>query len=176
MNTGLIYVTGMAGTGKSSLQKRLAERGYESIDGDHGYCGFYDTQTGKVVVGPTRETRTPEWLETHDWRFIPDKLDELHAQAQSKLVFLFGTANDEANYRQHFTKIYALMANDSTISRRLRERPGDHAYGKSDHELALTLIANAKAADRYAKLDASFIDAAQPLDDVIDEILRSLEL
>jgi hypothetical protein len=172
--TGLVYITGMAGTGKSSLQKRLSERGYESIDSDHGYCAFYDKQTGEAITGPPRKLRTPKWLETHEWQFIPDKLDELHIQARDKLLFLCGTANNEADYRHCFIKIFALMADDETIARRLRERPGEHAYGKSDHELELTLAANQNAADRYTKLGAVFIDAIQPLDTVIDEILRAI--
>lgn len=173
--TGLVYITGIGGTGKSSLQKRLAERGYDSIDLDHGYCAFIDVQTGEQVLGPTLETRTSEWLEAHEWRFIPGKLDELQNQAHNKLLFLCGTATDEAEYRHYFTKIFALMADDGTITQRLRERPGDHAYGKSDHELELTLAENAKTTDRYAKLGADIIDARQPLDNIIDEILRESE-
>lgn len=175
-HTGLIYITGIGGTGKSSLQKRLIERGYESIDLDHGYCAFINTRTAEEVVGPTREVRSPEWLETHEWRFIPGKLDELQTQVRDKLLFLCGTATDEAEYRHYFTKVFALTADDETITRRLRERSGDHSYGKSDHELRLTLAENAMAVDRYTKLGAVIIDAKQSPDDIINAILRAVEI
>lgn len=173
--TGLIYITGIGGTGKSSLQKRLVERGYESIDGDHGYCAFYNKRTGEAIVSPAREMRTPEWLEAHEWCFIPGKLDELQARSQNQLIFLCGTATDEADHQHHFAKVFALIADDATIAHRLRTRPGEHAYGKSEHELELTLVENAEAADRYAKLGADIIDATKPLDNIIDEILRAIE-
>ena len=149
--------------------------GYTAVDADHGYCAFINRETGEEVTGPTLEIRTPEWLKAHVWRFIPAKIDELRERARHELIFLCGNTRDDGDYLEYFTMIFALIIDDETLTKRLRERPGDHSYGKSDHELKLSLIENAESQGRYAKMGATFIDATKPLDEIIDIILRGIE-
>lgn len=63
----LIYITGAPGSGKTTLQRILSERGYEAHDLDD-YGGPYNKNTDKSVVMPTAEDRSPEWFEAHEWQ------------------------------------------------------------------------------------------------------------
>lgn len=174
-STGLIYITGIAGVGKSTVRGELDRRGYEAYEVDGEFADFFHTETGERSTGHPLAERTPEWRKHHDWIFMKEPLKKLQKRAQNHLVFLCGTTWDEKNYWNIFEKTFALVLDNETLEQRLRGRKGD-AWGKSPHELAETLARNKTQNEEYRNLDATIIDATQPRDDIIDEILRGVRL
>lgn len=173
---GLIYITGVAGTGKSSVRAELESRGYDAHEVDEGFGGFFHTETGKRSRRSIAE-RTPEWYEYHHWIFMKEPLEKLRKRAQNRLVFLCGTTWDEKNYWGVFDKVFALVLDDKTLEYRLKTRPAPEAWGKSPYELAEALARNKSSQNQdYRRLGATIIDATKPPDTIVDEILERIKL
>ncbi len=50
MNSGIIYITGIGGSGKSSVKEELKKRGYEAHDVDEGFANFFNIKTNEKVT------------------------------------------------------------------------------------------------------------------------------
>jgi broad-specificity NMP kinase len=172
-SAGLIYVTGIAGTGKSTVRGELDHRGYEAHEVDGEFADFFHTETGERSTSHTLVERTPEWRKYHDWIFMEEPLKKLQQHAQNRLVFLCGMTYDEKSYWNIFEKTFALVLNNETLEQRLRGRTGN-AWGKSPHELAETLALNEAQNEEYRRLGAIIIDATKPPNEVVEEILQAL--
>lgn len=69
-----------------------------------------------------------------------------------------------------FTAVVCLVLDDATLRRRLAAR-SDH-FGKASDELANTLEWNRTNGANYRRFGASIVDASQPLDAVVEDVLR----
>ena len=174
MVSGLIYITGIGGSGKSTIRSELEKRGYEAHDVDDGFAGFFHVNTGKKSMSSTMAERTPEWRKQHRWIFMEKPLEKLQKRAQKKLIFLCGVTWDDMNYWDMFKKVFALVLDNETLKHRLKTRTTND-WGKLPHEFEETLYWNKTAKEDYKKLGAEIIDATKPVNQVVDEILKSLE-
>jgi broad-specificity NMP kinase len=167
-----IYITGLPGAGKSAVCKELTRRGYEAHEGDERHLSaFYHNETGeKIVRHVTATERTPEWRALHEWKMSVDALRKLKAKAANKPVFLCGVTSNEDEYIGMFDKVFALVLDEHTLRQRIKAREED-SYGKNEHELAEVLNWQKSAGTEYRDAGAHIIDAAKPLDQVVDEIL-----
>jgi len=170
----LIYVTGIAGAGKSEVFKELKKRGYEAHEGDDNLSSFYNNETGEVVERPQASSeRTKEWRKHHTWMMSKDKLLELKDTAKEKPVFVCGVASNEDEYIDVFDKVFALDIDTETMKHRINTRTsGD--FGKSTHEMKTLLEWQETTADYYQKVGAHVIDATKPVTSVVDEIVSSI--
>ncbi len=168
---GLYYVTGTPGVGKSAVRAELQRRGYEAHETDD-LAAFYDIRTGqKTSSGQTAKERTPEWRKHHQWKIPPQTVAELARASAGNTVFLCGVVANDAEFWDLFTRVFCLYLPPSGLEQRLTQRPDAEAHGKNAHELANTLAWASYAKQQYTDLGAVIIDAAQPLDTVVDEIL-----
>lgn len=170
----LIYVTGAPGSGKSSLQKELESRGYETHDlDDRSLGGPHNKSTNELVVIPPTDKRTPEWFDEHEWRIYPEAIKDLKNQAASKDIFICGVAASDGDILPLFDKILYLDIDDDTLKHRLSSR-SDNDYGQNDFEVS-EILGRKRALDlKYAKLKVTKIDATKPLGDVADEIISKI--
>ena len=115
-----VLVTGMSGTGKSSLLDELAARGYRAVDTDYG--GYFQ------VVGGERL-----------WR--EDRISALLSSAPDELpgaLFVQGTTRNQVLFYPRFHHIVLLSAPPGVLAERLASRTSN-PYGKDPAELAETL-------------------------------------
>jgi broad-specificity NMP kinase len=151
-------VEGLSGTGKSSVYEELNRRGYKAISADRAWAHHADPDTG-LPGGPIH----------HD-NFIWDEreaVSELESP-EPELLFVCGSSRNRDRFLPHFTKIFNLRIDDDTMRRRLQERTDDDwPLGREGVELMLRL-------NRSHEKPAGAIDvnAAQPLEQVVDELLR----
>lgn len=167
----LIYVTGVPGTGKSTIQKELERRGYEAYDIDQSrFGGPTNLVTGEPVPMPPIEERGAEWFARHEWRVSRTAIEELKEQSEGRLVYLCGTATTEHLVWDLFDKVLYLQIDETTLRSRLAGRGGND-FGKTEHELLLILERYREAQAGLKDLDAIMIDATGELDTVVSSIL-----
>ena len=149
---------GLSGTGKSSVYQELIRRGYKAISADRAWAYHADPDTG-LPGGPIH----------HD-NFMWDRqkaASELESP-EPELLFVCGSSRNRDRFLPYFTKIFNLRIDDDTMRRRLQERTDDDwPLGQEGVELMLRL--NQSDEKPAGAID---VDAAQPLDQVVDELLR----
>lgn len=170
----LIYVTGAPGAGKTTLQKELSLRGYDTRDIDNsGLGGPYNKTSGEQVIIPPADQRSPEWFEAHEWRVHPDAFDKLKTEAANNDIILCGVAASDSAVLHVFDKILYLNIDDETLTGRLESRT-DNDYGKNDFELLEILDRKHGLDEKYSSLDVIDIDATKSLDEVAEEIISHI--
>jgi shikimate kinase len=168
----LIFITGISTSGKSSITKELVRRGYEAYDTEHGgISAWFDKNTGKRAAefGQVPE-RTKDWLDRHEWLISKEWVIEMPDKAKNKTVFLCGGSANEPEIREMCQKVIWLKTDEATIRKRVNN-PRDHTYGTMPYELAAIIEGNKQKEIEYTKEGAILIDAAKPLNMVVDKIL-----
>ena len=137
-----IYITGIAGTGKSTICGELLRRGYEAYDADNELCGYYSVDTGTITTSTAElAVRTLEWRRAHSWRMSRERLINLKQCIGSGIVFLCGNVENTAEVNDLFDKVVPLVIDDDTLRLRIEGRTNND-FGKLDHELSDLLLAN----------------------------------
>ena len=165
-------VTGQAGSGKSSVARELARRGYAAYDTDSipEACGMDYVDTGLPIPPGTRLEYPIDWRK-FAWNWRLGVLDDLLASAED--VFVCAITSNTVSERHRFDKVFVLHLDGETLGRRLRERTG-HAYGKDSLEAAAVIAHNRVIADEWRARGATVIDATRPLDEVVDDIVAQM--
>ncbi len=114
-----VLITGMSGTGKSSLLHELAARGYRTVDTDYG--DYFETVDGERL-----------------WR--EDRIGALASAPDEHpgVLFVQGTTRNQVLFYPRFGHIVLLSAPAEILAGRLTTRT-TNPYGKDPAELAETL-------------------------------------
>ena len=139
-------VEGLSGTGKSSVYEELIARGYKAISTDRAW---------KLRVG-------------HISLWDPGRALEELESPEPEVLFVCGSSSNRDRFLPYFTKVFNLRVDDETMRRRLEERTNND-FGKQPDELELMLRLNRGGERPDGAID---VDAMQPLDQVVDEVLR----
>lgn len=173
-NTGgvpLVAVCGIPGAGKSAVYTRVKSLGLDAWDTDEdGLSAWRDRETKQPVPDPIN-WHDPD--ETHgiEYRVRRERVEELHRRARDHTVYLCGCAGGEEEFWELLDRVVILSVDDETLRFRLATRTTNN-FGKASHERDATLDANRGWTESYEARGAIVIDATQPLDDVVSEVLR----
>jgi dephospho-CoA kinase len=146
-----ILVTGISGTGKSTALAELAGRGFAVVDTDEG--------------GWT------EWSVAEDgyvWR--EERIAELLARDEPSTLYVSGTVSNQGRFYSDFEAIVLLSAPADVLLGRIETRTTND-YGKSSVERELVLDHLADVEPRLRAICTHEIDAAQPLDVVVRQLV-----
>ena len=99
-----VLLTGMSGTGKSSVIGELAALGYKAIDTDDGWC---------------------EPLPDGRQRWREDAIAALLDAADADVVFIAGCEENQVRFHSRFDLIILLSAPAQTMAGRLAARTGN---------------------------------------------------
>ncbi len=148
-----ILLTGMSGTGKSSVIDALRQRGVAAVDMDEpGWSA--GNELGHQIWD---EERLQCWLDDH----------------AGQALVVSGCAENQRRFYTLFDHIVLLSAPTAVIRRRLTERT-NNPYGKSPAELA-EVMANLKEIEPLLRSRATReIVTTIPLDDVVAVVLALL--
>lgn len=165
-------ITGVAGTGKSTLAKELRQRGYAAYDTDEGFSFYANKETDERTVRPHEPT--PEWYEKHHRVFDENILENLFKKHQQEALFICSIAANQSKYYSQFDKLFLLTAPDEIITNRLGSRTNNY-FGKHPLELQ-RVIGRHEQFDEELKADGAIvIDSTQPIEAVADAILSQVK-
>lgn len=169
----LIYVNGHPGTGKSTACKKLQKLGYKAFDIDRNNLATWrNKRTGRQARMPEKSSeRTVKWYFEHGYMISRDKLEELSKEAKSQDIFVFGHSKEDGSIIDLFDKIIFLTLDKQTLIKRLQKRK--RGFGAESDELKLILRWHNELEQKRKKQGAVMIDANQPADDVIENILSA---
>jgi hypothetical protein len=136
-------VEGLSGAGKSSVYEELIQRGYKAISTDRAWKSDNSMWDRQKAVS---ELESPE----------------------PEVLFVCGSSRNRDRFLPYFTKVFNLRIDDDTMRRRLKERTNNDT-GKQPEEVELILKLNRSDEKPAGAID---VDATQPLDQVVDELLR----
>jgi adenylate kinase family enzyme len=169
----LIFVTGISGSGKSTVWQELKARGYEAYDVDEdALAKWHNNETGYVHPKSSVKAhqRTPAFLASHSWKVPRQEVEELAKHAVDKNIFLCGVVANEKELWDLFGKVIALTVDEDTLRHRIQSRTNND-FGKSEHEFEQIIGWQADTEDSYRKFGHITIDATRPLGQVVDDVI-----
>lgn len=133
-----ILITGIAGTGKSSVARQLLELGHEAVgieDVPEMFRMFH-----KSNGAPFDDfDNSPEHIEDSEWLCDVRKLKELLAAQKSDIGFYAGVASNMYDIIPLFDKVLVLKASKKTIHAHLKNREGTNDMGNTEESRQVVL-------------------------------------
>jgi shikimate kinase len=149
-----VLLTGMSGTGKSSVIEALTARGFQAVDMD---------EPGWSEYGPAG-----------DWRWCEDRVQALLSDGDGDILFVSGCAENQVKFYPSFDHIILLSAPADVLVERLRTRT-NNPYGKHPDEL-VEVLGYLQTVEPLLRRSAGHeIDTRAPLDDVVGTVLRLVD-
>ncbi len=145
-----ILLTGMSGTGKSSVIEKLVARGYKAIDTDDGWSELQPD-------GPQL------------WR--EDAMQSLLTTEDAAVLFVAGCEENLAKFLPQFDHVVLLTAPLVILVERLATRT-NNAYGKSTEEFRRFLDDVQNVEPLLRRVADHEVPTTAPLDEVVTTILR----
>lgn len=164
-------ITGVAGTGKSTVAKELRRRGYAAYDTEEGFSYYVDRQTGERCAYPA--SPSPEWYERHERVFDEKILENLFKKHANEKLFICTITANQKKYYPEFNKIFLLTAPDETIIHRLGTRTNNY-FGRHPLDLQRVISRHVQFDEELKAMGATAIDSTKPLDEVVEAILKHL--
>lgn len=160
-------VEGGSGTGKTAVCHELRRRGFRAINADRELAIQGDPQSGEPVTGITG-------LSVHDHHIWPvDQVKALVADNADPVTFFCGGSRNSDKFIDLFDGVFILEVDLDTLQRRLHRRPEDE-WGGRPMERDL-IVRRHQTREDLPKI-ATPIDATAPLTQVVDDMLRRIEL
>jgi len=151
----VVLVTGMSGTGKSTVLGELARKGYRVVDTDYGGYSEEVTASGGAAEQLWREER----------------IDELLRESDGGVLFVSGCVANQGKFYPQFDAVVLLRAPADVILQRVTARDKND-FGKSDAERERILQDLATVEPLLRRGATAEIDTGAPLDEVVRELER----
>jgi shikimate kinase len=162
-----VLLTGMSGTGKSTLIVELAGLGYKAVDVDAGEWSEWveveflgDPTSGESPVEPGR-----------DWIWREDRIQALLSTEDADVLFISGCAANMGKFYPQFDHIVLLTAPAALIVDRLAART-NNPYGKRPEEVARVLNLLQTIEPALRKIAGHEVDTSVPLNQVAAKVLQ----
>jgi RNase adaptor protein for sRNA GlmZ degradation len=145
-----ILITGMSGSGKSTVLAELTTRGFRTVDTDYGE--WIDESGGERL-----------------WRV--DRIDALLAESSDGPPFVAGTVANQGRFYPRFAEIVLLSAPMPVLLDRIATRT-TNPFGRTAAQRA-RIIADTEAIEPLLRARATVeIDTRAPLTEVVDRLAR----
>ncbi len=166
------FVTGISGTGKTTIAKELSKRGVKtvSIDEEPGLCVWKNKITGEVIGYDVILDQS--FIEAHDWVCDVDKLKELMGKNG---VVVLGMASNQDDFLGLFDEIILLQCRPEIFMQRIDQRI-DNDFGKDESAKAEILSWYEKFESNVCNNGAAIVNVEFPLEDVVQSIINIISI
>ncbi len=157
-----VLITGMSGTGKSTVTAELVRRGYRAVDLDSpAYSELVPAPEGEITgIGGGM-----------DWVWNSEKVSALLDVAGAEPFFLIGCSPNQGQFSPQLDRVILLTAPTEVIRTRLATR-ATNDFGKDPAELDRTLLLIAEIEPLLRRSADIVIDTSVPLDEVVARVLE----
>ena len=163
-----VLLTGMSGTGKSTVIGELAARGCKAVDLDDGeWCECVAFRHIPGVPDPP-DVPGREWV----WR--EDRVEALLATEDAEVLFVSGCASNMRQFYPQFDHVILLSAPADVLVERLATRT-NNPYGKDPVELARVLHYLETVEPLLRRRAGYEIDTSAPLAQVVAAVLEVVQ-
>ncbi len=160
-----ILLTGLSGTGKSTLVVALAARGYKAVDADCDTFSMWAEPTSDSdVYGPPVEAG-------RDWVWREDRIQDLLSTEDTDILFVSGCAENMGQFLPQFDHVMLLRAPADVLVERLRTRT-TNPYGKHPGEVARVLGQMDMVEPLLRRAAGYEIDTNAPLEEIVATVLQ----
>lgn len=171
----LIYITGLSGSGKSTVLKELEKRGLEAHGVDEeGFADWVDRKTGVIADFPHHDADLDihKWYRKHRWVLSVERITGLRVKSieENKTIYLSGVAEGLDTVVQLFDRVIALSVDEQTIRSRINNRT-DNNFGKDPDEMSVILSWLDGFDKTHVGFGADIVDASRPVEVLVDDIL-----
>lgn len=165
-----IFITGISGTGKTTIAEELKKRGYHaiSIDETAGLCSWRNRETNEKFVG--NATLNKEFIDTHKWICDIDLLKK-YMQTNTEIVFVLGMSSNRDEIAGLFDKVLLLQCKPETFLHRLNTRT-NNSHGRDESIQNHMLEWYEAFENKMLKNGAISINTDRPINEVVDEVIR----
>jgi shikimate kinase len=151
-----ILVTGMSGTGKSTVLEELYRRGHETVD--------TDCDTWSEFVASDDHGRSSDWV----WR--EDRIGRLLDSHLAGVLYVAGCKSNQGRFYDRFDAVVLLSAPPETMMERIRTRD-TNPYGKSARERRQILDDLETVEPLLRTTSTVELDTCRPLSEVADDLV-----
>jgi shikimate kinase len=144
-----VLLTGMSGTGKTTVTQRLIALGYRAVDLDDGWCE--PQPDGRLL-----------------WR--EDALNELLDEDDGRTLFVAGCEENMGTFLPRFDVVVLLTARVETMLERIAVRT-NNSYGKSPDERARVLQDLHDVQPLLRRVAHHEVDTTAGVDEVVRAVL-----
>lgn len=159
-----ILLTGMSGTGVSTVLGVLAAHGYKTVDADYdGFSEWVNVDDDSVVPGEPVEPG-------RDWVWRTDRIQELLSTEDTEVLFLGGCSPNMGQFLPQFDHVILFSAPPDVLVERLRTR-ANNPYGKEPEEVTRVLELIETVEPLLRRASDFEIDTSASLDEVVETVL-----
>jgi shikimate kinase len=166
-----VLLTGMSGTGKSTLIAELAARGFKAVDVD---ADEWSEWVDVDFIGDPTSPESP--VEPgRDWVWREGRIQDLLSTEDADVLFISGCAANMVKFYSQFDHIVLLSAPGALIVDRLSTRT-TNSYGKRREEVARVLGLLQTIEPALRRVAGHEVDTSIPLDQVVTKVLQLVDV
>jgi len=164
-------ITGIAGSGKSSVCKQFISLGYEAygIEDIDGMFAMY--RKGTKEIFEDFDNADPEKIKKSEWLCDISKLKKLLSQQKNTIAFYCGVASNMDDVISLFDKVILLKTNPNELYRRLSTREGTENMGNTEESRQTVLGWKDWWENEMIEKGALPLSADGSLDEIVEAIM-----